>query len=182
MAMPKVQHTRADYDRLPEGVYAQLIEGELVMTPTPTPWHERLVVRLIVRFEAFFGPDSGDRVLASKFEVAIGEIPDQEVVQPDVVVLPAGARATGTSGWKPPTPALVAEVLSPSTQGYDRGAKLRIYATAGVKEAWLLDPVAETIEVHDLATARKRLFARGEVAESRAVAGLRVDVATFFAV
>ncbi|MFI5402608.1 MAG: Uma2 family endonuclease [Planctomycetota bacterium] len=179
--MPKIRHTRADYDRLPEGVYAQLIEGELVMTPTPTPWHERLVVRLIVRIETFLGPGSGDRVLGSRFEVAVGTRPDEEIVQPDVLVLPEGTKAHGRT-WRPPTPVLVAEILSPSTQRYDRGAKLRIYATAGVKETWLLDPVAETIEVHDLAAARTRLFAKGEVAESRAVPGLRVDVAAFFAV
>lgn len=180
MPMPKVRHTRADYDRLPEGAHAQLIEGELVMTPTPTPWHERLVVRLIVRLENFFGPDSGDRVLGSEVEITVGRPPDEEVVQPDVVVLPEGTTATGRH-WKPPTPILVAEILSPSTQRYDRSAKLRIFATAAVKEVWLLDPVTETIEVHDLAAATKRIFERGEVAESHAVPGFRVDVAAFFA-
>lgn len=74
----------------------------------------------------------------------------------------------------------MAEILSPSTKRFDRGAKLRIYATAGVREAWLLDPVAETIEVRNLAAAKSRVFAKGEVGESRA--GLRVDVAAFFAV
>jgi len=181
MPMPKVRHTLADYERLPEGAYAQLIEGELVMTPTPTPWHERLVVRFIDRLAALLGPRGGDRVLGSRFEIVVGKAPDEEVVQPDVVVLPEGTKATGRH-WKPPTPVLVAEILSPSTQRYDRGAKLRIYSTAGVKEAWLLDPVAETIEVHDLATAGKRIFKGGEIAESRAVPGLRVDVAAFFAV
>ncbi len=180
MAMPKVRHTRADYDRLPEGAYAQLIEGELVMTPTPTPWHGRLVVRLIERLATHFGPGWDNRILGSRVEVVIGTDPDEEIVQPDVVVLPEGTRAHGRT-WKPPTPVFVAEILSPSTQRYDRGAKLRIYATAGVKEAWLLDPVAETIEVHDLVPATRRLFTSGEVAESRAVPGLRVDVTAFFA-
>ena len=53
----------------------------------------------------------------------------------DVVVLPKGTKPVG-KGWHPPAPVLVAEILSPSTQRYDRGAKLRIYAAAGVKEAW----------------------------------------------
>ncbi|MFI5403241.1 MAG: Uma2 family endonuclease [Planctomycetota bacterium] len=179
--MPRVRHTRADYDRLPEGAYAQLIEGELVMTPAPTPWHERLGLRLIGMLADLLGPAWNDRVLGSRFEIIVGERPDEEIVQPDVVVFPEGTRATGRQ-WKPPTPVLVAEILSPSTRRYDRGAKLRIYATAGVKEAWLLDPVAETIEIHDLVATTTRLFASGEVAESRAVAGLRVDVAVFFAV
>jgi Uma2 family endonuclease len=74
----------------------------------------------------------------------------------------------------------VAEILSPSTQRYDRGAKLRIYRAAGVREAWLLDPVAETIEIHDLAASTARMFRRGDVAESEAVPGSRIDVAAFF--
>jgi Uma2 family endonuclease len=94
-------------------------------------------------------------------------------------VLPKGARATGIS--KRPTPVLVAEILSPSTASHDRGAKLRFYARAGVREAWIMDPDAETIEVHDLAAAQRHLFAAGEIAESRAVPGLRIDVAAYFA-
>jgi Uma2 family endonuclease len=181
MSMPKVRHTRADYDRLPEGVRCQLIEGEIVMTPAPTPWHERLVVRLIDMLATSLGPRWDDRVLGSRFEVVIGAHPDEEIVQPDVLVLPEGTRATGRN-WKPPTPVLVAEILSPSTQRHDRGAKLRIYATAGVKEAWLLDPVAETIEVRDLATGHAQLFEKGGIAQSRAVPGFRVAVTAFFAV
>lgn len=176
MVVPKVRHTRADYERLPEGVSAQLIEGELVVTPAPTPWHELLVARLM-RCVAHLG----DRVLGSRFEVVAGEPPDEEIAQPDVVVLPEGTRATGRD-WRPPTPVLVAEILSPTTRRHDRGAKLRIYAAAGVKEAWLLDPETETIDVCDLAAGTRRLFAKDEAALSRAVPGLRVDVAPFFAV
>lgn len=178
--MPKVRHTRADYDRLPEGAYAQLIEGELVMTPAPSPRHELLVARLILRIGASIGAEAERRVLGSKFDVVAGKPPDEEVVQPDVVVLPKGTKPVGR-GWQPPAPVLVAEILSPFTQRYDRGAKLRIYAAAGVKEAWLLDPDAETIEVHDLDAGTARAFAAGESAESRAVPGLRVEVRAFFA-
>jgi Uma2 family endonuclease len=179
MPMPKVRHTRADYERLPEGVYAQLIEGELVMSPTPTPWHELLVARFIEELVFFLGRRSG-RVLPSKFEIVAGAPPDEEIAQPDVAVLPPGTRPQGRS-WRPPAPVLVAEILSPSTATYDRGAKLRIYAAADVREAWLLDPADETIEIHDLASGERRAFARGDAAESRAVPGFRVDVAAFFA-
>ena len=179
MVVPKVRHTRADYERLPEGVSAQLIEGELVVTPAPTPWHGLLVGRLMEELVVLLGPRS-DRVMPSNVEIATGEGADEEIVQPDIVVLPEGTRATGRD-WRPPTPVLVAGILSPSTRRYDRGAKLRIYAAAGVKEAWLLDPDAETIEVLDLAAGVRRLFARGEAAESRAVPGLHLDIAAFFA-
>lgn len=44
-------------------------------------------------------------------------------------------------------PDWVCEILSPSTARLDRDKKLRIYAAAGVTHAWLLDPVARTLEV-----------------------------------
>lgn len=178
--MPKVRHTRADYDRLPEGACAQLIEGELVMTPAPSPRHELLIARLILRIGACLGAEAERRVLGSRFEVVAGRPPDEEIVQPDVAVLPRGVVSSAKE-WRPPAPVLVAEILSPSTRRYDRGAKLRIYAVAGVKEAWLLDPDAGTIEVHDLETGTARTYADDESAESRAVRGLRVEVRSFFA-
>jgi Uma2 family endonuclease len=168
MAMQKVRQTLADYERLPEHVRADFIEGELVMAPAPTRRHERLLMRFVWEIGAVLGPERIDRVFVSRFEIKA----HGEAGQPDVVVMPQGAWETGD-------PILVAEILSPSTASYDRGAKLRFYARAGVREVWILDPVKRTIEVHDLA---KRVFAAGEIAESRAVPGLRVDVAAFFAV
>jgi Uma2 family endonuclease len=166
--MQKVRRTLADYEALPEHAKADFVEGELVMAPAPARRHERLLMRFVEHLAALLGPGWGDRVFTSRFEIKA----HGEAAQPDVVVLPQGAWETGD-------PILVAEILSPSTAGYDRGAKLRFYARAGVREAWILDPVDKTIEVHDLA---KRVFARGEIAESRAVPGLRIDVAAFFAV
>jgi Uma2 family endonuclease len=166
--MQRVRQTLADYERLPEHVRADFIEGELVMAPAPTRRHERLLMRFVRALADAIGSDWDDRVFVSRFEIKA----HGETGQPDVVVLPQGAWETGD-------PILVAEILSPSTASYDRGAKLRFYARAGVREAWILDPVSKTIEVHDLA---KRVFVAGDFAESQAVPGLRVAVGPFFAV
>ncbi|MDY6268764.1 MAG: Uma2 family endonuclease [Selenomonadaceae bacterium] len=45
-------------------------------------------------------------------------------------------------------PDLVVEVLSPSTRKNDRGPKMHHYAAAGVKEYWIIDPVAKSVEVY----------------------------------
>jgi Uma2 family endonuclease len=175
--MQKVRRTLADYDVLPERTKADFIEGELVMAPAPTPWHERLLTRLVRRLAEAVGSDWDDRVFVSRFEIrALGE-----AAQPDLVVLPEGTKASGPD-WRPPLPVFVAEILSPSTASHDRGRKVRFYRRAGVREAWILDPTTRTIEVHDFASGRQRVLAGGEVAESRAVPGLRVEVAEFFAV
>lgn len=49
-----------------------------------------------------------------------------------------------------PIPDLIVEVLSPSTEARDRGIKFQDYAFHGVAEYWIVDPVAETLELHRL--------------------------------
>lgn len=45
------------------------------------------------------------------------------------------------------SPDWVCEVLSPSTEAMDRADKLPVYAREGVAQAWLVDPLAKTLEV-----------------------------------
>ena len=49
-----------------------------------------------------------------------------------------------------PIPDLIVEVLSPSTEVRDRGIKFADYAAHGVREYWIVDPLAETVELHRL--------------------------------
>jgi Uma2 family endonuclease len=177
--MPRVRQTLADYERLPEHVRADFVGGALVMAPAPSYRHEQLVMAFVETCAARLGPGWGRRVFVSRFEVRAGSGDDAEAAQPDVAVLPKGTRRA--KAGERPTPILVAEMLSPSTASHDRGPKLAFYARAGVREAWIVDPEACTIEVHDLASARVRAYAGGDSAVSSAVPGLRVDVRAFFA-
>jgi Uma2 family endonuclease len=177
--MPKVRQTFADYEHLPEHVRADFLGGEVVVAATPTFRHEQLLMRFVEALAALLGPGWGRRVFVSRYEIRAGSGDDEEAAQPDVAVLAEGAEPP--PGRTRPTPFLVAEILSPSTARHDRGAKLQFYGRAGVLEAWILDPVARAIEVHGLVAMEKRIFASGQIAESRALPGFRVDVAAFFA-
>lgn len=182
MDRPKLRATRADLDRLPEEVKAELIGGEIVVTPAPSDWHEALVARLLLSLHDCLGAAAADRLRASRTEISARPgTSDEETVQPDVAVLPEGARPTGRD-WRAPTPVWVAEVLSPSTARRDRRVKPAILAAAGVREAWVVDPDEETVETIDLVTMRRRTFARGERAASLAIPGFGLDVAALFAV
>ena len=133
--------TRRDYERLPEGFPAELIEGDLVREPAPTRWHQHVVVALTVRLVEAAGLD---RVLASPTDVWIDE---WSVLQPDVLVTaPGDVIRPGTD--RGAVPLLVVEVLSPSTARRDRDRKTAIYLRAGVREVWLVDPDAGSVEVH----------------------------------
>ena len=51
-------------------------------------------------------------------------------------------------------------MLSTSTEAIDRGKKLRIYAREGVAHAWLIDPIARSLEVLSLEARRWMQLAR----------------------
>jgi Uma2 family endonuclease len=61
--------------------------------------------------------------------------------------VPAEAYMTLAPDW-------ICEVLSTSTEALDRGKKLRIYAREGVLHAWLVDPLAHTLEIMSLEAGR----------------------------
>ena len=51
------------------------------------------------------------------------------------------------TAYFPLAPDWVCEILSPSTASLDRAKKLAIYAREGIGHAWLMDPIARTLEV-----------------------------------
>lgn len=129
--------TRALYDQLPEGFPAQLIEGELVKEPAPTYGHMRFGSRIHQKLVPLVGPD---RALMSPVDVGVD---DFNVYQPDLVVLrePADDKKSDVG-----IPLIAIEVLSPSTQHYDRDVKRHRLLAAGVREVWLVSAGTRTIE------------------------------------
>jgi len=78
---------------------------------------------------------------------------------------------------------LVAEVLSPGSRRRDRIDKRDLYEQHGVREYWLIDPEAKTVEVLHLEFGTYQLFGRwhpGERARSRLLKGLEVPVSALF--
>jgi len=131
--------TRRDYERLPEGFPCELIEGELVKEPAPVYRHQRVIGFL---FETLLQQVGPERLVASPIDLFID---DHNVLQPDFAVFTAALDRTIRHI---PTPAVVFEILSPSTAARDRTQKTRIYLRAGVAEVWLIDPETGRIEVH----------------------------------
>jgi Uma2 family endonuclease len=152
--------TRADYMRLPEGYPAELIDGMLVKTPSPSYGHQRMVGDLLVSLHGLVGRD---RVVASPIDVFLDE---HNTLQPDVAVFRDAQRIDTP---EVDIPLIVVEVLSPSTANRDRRVKREIYLRAGVEEVWIVDPVAETIEIYR-PTGSER-FTADEAAASRCVPG-----------
>lgn len=163
--------TRADYDRLPEGFPAQLVEGLLVKEPAPTYGHQALSTRIVSRLLARVHEDL---VVAAPSDVVLDEL---NVYQPDVLVLRSiprwDVRDVGI-------PLLAVEILSPSSERRDREVKRKHLLEAGVAEVWLVDPHTRTIEVDD-ASGRRRA-AGDDTLSSTAVPGFELTPPALFKV
>lgn len=61
-----------------------------------------------------------------------------------------------------PAPDLAIEVLSPSTEKFDREIKFQDYAAHGIKEYWIIDPENEFIEQYFLQTEEYELLLKAK--------------------
>jgi Uma2 family endonuclease len=80
-------------------------------------------------------------------------------------------------------PDLLIEVLSPSNRGHDLVTKRSLYARAGVREYWIVDPEAKTLEILSLdqGALRSIVVATGDdVPVSPLLGSLSVHAATLF--
>jgi Uma2 family endonuclease len=143
MGMPDLAHwTRELVLALPEdGQRYELLDGELLVTPSPRPRHQVIVGEIAMRLAAYVQSAGIGRVLASPADL-FGRM--GQLLQPDLFVIPS--RAVPERWDALPDPILVVEVLSPSTARYDRGLKRRFYLRAGVPEFWIVDVDARMVE------------------------------------
>lgn len=150
MAMP-ILMTRADYEALPEGTRMELCDGLLVKQPSPRFGHQRIVDAILRALHEHLGggPATGPRALPGPVDVLVDEI---NVFVPDIVVLDTlpddEAPYVGV-------PRIVVEVLSPSTRDRDRDYKARRLLGLGVREVWLVDRHARTVDIVGLEGLRR---------------------------
>jgi Uma2 family endonuclease len=140
----------ADLEALPEHLVGELIAGELRVSPRPAFPHAEacslLGAELVGPFHRGRGGPGGWRIIFEP-ELRLSE----DVLVPDLAGwrrerLPQPPR----KGAVPIAPDWVCEVLSPSTEAHDRSVKLPLYARAGVRHVWLVDPDVRTLEVFHL--------------------------------
>jgi len=158
-----------------DGLIREILDGELVVTPAPSPLHQRVSKRLQRQLEAYFESRRLGEVFNAPLDTILGP---HDVVEPDLLVVSDAAMISRRAIEGPP--ALVVEILSPSTARIDRHAKLRRYAAAGVPHCWLVD-----IENRHVACLRLAGQEYAIVADARGInplthpdwPGLRIDLA-----
>ena len=145
MGMPQARTTwTADRVRaLPyDGKRYEVVDGELLVTPSPAMPHQRAVGELHLRLAEYLRSGSVGEVFLSPADVEFGP---RTLVQPDLFVVPLieGRRLRDWSEIR--SLLLAVEILSPSTARYDRLTKRRLYQREAI-EYWIVDLDARVVE------------------------------------
>ncbi|MCC6875650.1 MAG: Uma2 family endonuclease [Sandaracinaceae bacterium] len=139
-----------ELEAVPEGYFAEIAGGEVRVLPRPGPRHARAASRLGGALDRLEDDERGGWVILDEPDVKLGDdvrTPDLAGWRTERYVEPEHGPYTIVPDW-------ICEVLSPSTARIDRAEKMPLYARHGVGHLWLIDPVAQTLEVyrrqHDL--------------------------------
>ena len=130
------------FKSLPEGTLCQLINNNLVMSPTPTDPHQKILMDISAQLFFYVSKNQLGEVRVAPYDVYFNR---KNVYQPDIVFVAKEninkIKEDGLHG----APDLVIEILSPRTAKYDLEDKKDVYERYGVKEYWAVDPVSKQI-------------------------------------
>lgn len=136
--------TYVDYLKTSDDERYELLNGELILSPSPKEVHQSISGILHLMVGTFVRDRGLGKVYFSPFDVVLS---DADVVQPDLLFVSNERIGIITADNVQGAPDLVVEILSPATAERDRTLKLDLYAQHGVIEYWIVDPDAKTITV-----------------------------------
>ncbi len=178
--LTKITMTAQEYFDLPETTTPmQLIEGELIVSPAPTPYHGSVIINLIRLIDQL--TNRNGQLFTAVVDV---KLDDENVFEPDVFWIAPENKAIIQEKSIMGAPDLVVEVLSPSTARLDRSKKFTLYEQHGVREYWIVDLITRRIEVWTLTDSEYALhgsFAAGANFASPLLGKDGIDPAVVFA-
>ena len=171
---------RWSYDELcvekPEtNLPSELWDGELITSPAPSFLHQKICLRLYKALDSWVSARGLGDVVAGPVDLVLSR---HRVVQPDVAFISQNRLGIIKQAIMGPAD-LVAEIISPGGRTRDRVEKKDLYEQYGVREYWIIDPEAETVEVLALTGGRYELSGRygvEDVANSRLLPGFELGV------
>lgn len=143
--------TVEEFLALPEpedGSRMELVDGELVVTPPPSPRHASVASRIV----RILGNFVADRALGDVlgFGAFMLSASDRRIVGPDVAFVASDQLSEGAyeGSTFQGAPALAVEVISPSETTRDIERKLSRYLAAGCARVWHVYPVSRQVIVY----------------------------------
>ena len=147
LAQAKI-YTEDDYYNLPENVRAELIEGQIYYQAAPSRIHQKILNFLNTEINIYIRSKKGScEVYPAPFAVKLFK-DRKTIVEPDISVICDKDKLTdrGCTG----APDWIIEIISPGNSGDDYIRTLNLYANAGVREYWIVDPIKKRILVYHL--------------------------------
>lgn len=143
------------YKSLPEGTLAELINGQIYMSPSPTNQHQRIFKKLLRVLDEFVEQGDLGELFVSPSDIYLDSI--SNAVQPDLYFVSKGNKMIIDPG-KPNygVPDLVVEILS-SDKKYDLVTKKDLYEKFGVKEYWIIDPFTKEVIIYQYSNSAYQL-------------------------
>ena len=159
--------TIEEFWALPESMLpTEYINGEIVMAPTPTVFHQVLLFSMSVALDKFVREQGLGRLFISPLDVVL---PSGEVVQPDIFLLSTKEAERALSAKRVyGAPLFAVEILSPGSITHDTITKRNLYERNGVREYWIVDPKTKGIAQLVL---RKKHYVLTELAEDETIRG-----------
>ena len=157
----------------------ELWDGELIMSPAPSFRHQIIVGRFYRQLFDWASQHHLGEVVAGPIDMVLSP---HRVAQPDVVFIARDRLSVIGRAIEGPVD-LAVEVISLGDRNRDRIEKRDLYEQYGIKEYWLVDPEAETVEVLHLEHGHYQLFMRcapGQTAASKLLPGFAVAVGPLF--
>ena len=157
----------------------ELWGGELVMSPTPSYFHQKVSLSFYRLLHAWVAERKLGEVIAAPIDMVLSP---HNCVQPDVAFISKERLGIIKRVIMGPVD-LAVEVVSLWGRNRDRIAKRDLYEQYGIREYWIIDPEAKTVDVLVLEQGAYKLAMRaaaGEVAKSQLLPGFAVQVSTLF--
>ena len=177
----KRKYTVDDYRLLEEGAPFQLINYDLIMSPSPIPVHGVISRKIVQAMSNFLDETNNNGFLVdAPMDVAFDE---GNVLQPDILYISEERIPENIKERIEVAPDLVIEILSPSNAYYDLRQKKDIYEKFGVKEYIIIDPILQNADLYVLKDGAYYLHQKAQKDEnlnSIVLPGLLLDLNKIF--
>ena len=180
VVIEKKKYTYEDYLKTSDDKQYELIDGELLMTPSPVPNHQRISRKLEFILEKFVTENNLGEIFDAPCDVYLD---DENVIQPDILFISLDRLAIIGEKNIQGAPDLAVEIISENSAYKDMVQKKRLYARFGVKEYWVVIPDCEEIEIYILKDNTYRLYKsynKSDNLESPLLKGLNIALKDIF--
>jgi Uma2 family endonuclease len=171
--------TGAQFDAMPydKGRRWELINGELIPVPSPTPRHQDIAFEITAAIRGYLKANHPAGLAYQDVEFALT---GNDRLRPDVCILLSGnaSRLDPDKIPIPGAPDIAIEVIFPTERASESHDKVRAYLRHGTAEVWQVYPKSRTVQIHRGDTAR--ILEWSQPIETDLLPGFSLQLASLF--